>query len=266
MRRPEVNDFSRRADLTGRTALVTGAAGHLGREICDTVADLGAIVAATDTVGQLENGRPIIGASLSVPAELTSTDDIHHLVDHVLAETGGLEILVHSAALVGTDNLSGWAAPFLEQSIGAWRLALEINLTSAFTLCQRAAPALERSGHGSVIFISSIYGFLGQDPRLYEGTDMASPAAYFASKGGLEQLSRWLATTLAPQTRVNTICPGGVERGQSTLFRDRYASKTPLGRLATEKDLRGAIGFLASDLSAYVTGQRLVVDGGLSAN
>lgn len=260
-----MNEFSRRADLSGRTAVVTGAAGHIGREICDTLADLGAIVVASDTAGQLEGAAAITGASLSVPADLASTSDIHHLVDHALAETGGLEIMVHSAALVGTDDLDGWAAPFLEQSVEAWRLALEINLTSAFTLCQRAAPALEQSRRGSIIFISSIYGFLGQDPNLYQGTDMASPAAYFASKGGLEQLSRWLSTTLAPHTRVNTICPGGVERGQTKLFRERYESKTPLGRLANEKDLRGAIGFLASDLSAYVTGQRLVVDGGLSA-
>ena len=260
-----MSDFSRRADLTGRTALVTGAAGHIGREICDTLADLGAIVAASDTAGQLERGGPIVGASLSVSADLTSTDDIHHLVDHVLAETRGLEIVVHSAALVGTDDLPGWGAPFLEQSIEAWRLALEINLTSAFSLCQRAAPALERSRRGSVIFISSIYGFLGQDPSLYEGTQMPSPAAYFASKGGLEQLSRWLATTLAPYTRVNTICPGGVERGQPQSFVDRYEAKTPLARLAKESDLRGAVAFLASDLSSYITGQRLVVDGGLSS-
>jgi NAD(P)-dependent dehydrogenase (short-subunit alcohol dehydrogenase family) len=94
---------------------------------------------------------------------------------------------------------------------------------------------------------------------------MASPAAYFASKGGLEQLSKWLATTLAPDVRVNTICPGGIERGQPKSFRDRYEAKTPLRRLGTETDLRGAVGFLASDLSAYVTGQSIVVDGGLSS-
>ncbi|MGA1436089.1 MAG: SDR family oxidoreductase [Pontimonas sp.] len=260
-----MNKFSEKADLTGRTALVTGAAGHIGREICDTLADLGATVAASDTLTQLDSSPRITSANLSIPADLSSTDEIHLLVDNVLAETGGIEIVVHSAALVGTDQLDGWAVPFTEQSIETWRLALEINLTSAFTLCQRAAPALECSGKGSIIFISSIYGFLGQDPSLYEGTDMASPAAYFASKGGLEQLSRWLATTLAPHTRVNTICPGGIERGQPDSFRDRYMSKTPLGRLGQEDDLLGAVGFLASDLSSYVTGQQLIVDGGLSS-
>lgn len=259
-----MSEFSKKADLTGRTALVTGAAGHIGREICDTLANLGAIVAASDTSTQLSKTPNIDGASFSVPADLASTNEIHLLVDQVLDETGGVDIIVHCAALVGTSQLRGWAVPFPEQSIETWRLALEVNLTSAFTLCQRAAPALQRSGRGSIIFISSIYGFLGQDRSLYEGTEMASPAAYFVSKGGLEQLSRWLATELAPHTRVNTICPGGIERGQPGLFRDRYEAKTPLKRLGTEEDLRGAVGFLASDLSAYVTGQSLVVDGGLS--
>ena len=259
-----MSEFSKRADLTGRTALVTGAAGHIGREICDTLADLGAVVAASDTSTQLSSTSGIGGTNLSIPADLSSTNEIHHLVDQVVAETGGLDVFVHCAALVGTDQLLGWAVPFSDQSIETWRLALEINLTSAFTLCQRAAPALARSGRGSIIFMSSIYGFLGQDPSLYEGTEMASPAAYFASKGGLEQLSKWLATTLAPDVRVNTICPGGIERGQPKSFRDRYEAKTPLRRLGTEADLRGAVGFLAIDLSSYVTGHQLVVDGGLS--
>jgi NAD(P)-dependent dehydrogenase (short-subunit alcohol dehydrogenase family) len=91
---------------------------------------------------------------------------------------------------------------------------------------------------------------------------MANPAAYGASKGGLIQLTRWLSTTLAPQIRVNVIAPGGVARGQPESFVDRYKARTPLQRMATEEDFRGAVAYLASDLSAYVTGQVLSVDGG----
>ena len=112
--------------------------------------------------------------------------------------------------------------------------------------------------------IGSIYSLLGPDMKIYSGTSMGNPAAYGASKGGLLQLTRYLATTLAPDVRVNMITPGGVFRAQPTAFVDRYEANVPLGRMAAEEDLKGAVAYLASDLSAYVTGQNLVVDGGWS--
>jgi NAD(P)-dependent dehydrogenase (short-subunit alcohol dehydrogenase family) len=172
---------------------------------------------------------------------------------------------VHCAALVGQDELPGWNTPFAEQTVEAWDAALRVNLTSAFVLVHEAREALAGSGHGSVILFGSIYGLVGPDPALYEGTQLANPVAYGASKGALLQLVRYLATTLAPRVRVNAISPGGVERGQPDAFRRRYEARTPLGRMATEEDVKGAVAFLASDLSAYVTGQNLVVDGGWTA-
>jgi NAD(P)-dependent dehydrogenase (short-subunit alcohol dehydrogenase family) len=195
---------------------------------------------------------------------LSRKSEIEELVEATTQHSGSLDIVVHAAALVGTSDLSGWSAPFEQQSLDTWNLALEVNLTSAFLLAQTAAPHFRSRRRGNIVFFSSIYGFLGPDPALYRGTSIGSPAAYFASKGGLEQLCRWLASILAPEVRVNCICPGGVERGQAVEFKDRYCSKTPLGRMATEEDFRGAIGFLCSDLSAYMTGQCLIVDGGLS--
>ena len=125
--------------------------------------------------------------------------------------------------------------------------------------------ALAAGGHGSVINISSIYGLSGPDWRLYEGTSLGNPAAYAASKGGLIQMTRWLATTMAPKVRVNAIAPGGVFRNTPEPFLGRYISRTPLARMATEEDFMGAVAYLASDLSAYVTGQCLAVDGGWTA-
>jgi NAD(P)-dependent dehydrogenase (short-subunit alcohol dehydrogenase family) len=116
----------------------------------------------------------------------------------------------------------------------------------------------------SVINIGSIYALLGPDWRLYEGTKMANPAAYAASKGGLMQLTRWLATTLAPEIRVNAIAPGGIFRNQPTEFIKKYREKVPLGRMATEADFIGLITNFSSDLSSYITGQVVVADGGLS--
>ena len=168
---------------------------------------------------------------------------------------GSLDIVVNCAAFVGTSGLSGWVTPFEEQSVDTWRAALETNLTACFALIQAATPFLRESGHGSVINIGSTYGVVGPDMSLYEGTAMGNPAAYAASKGGLTQLTRWLATTLAPDIRVNCISPGGIARGQDEKFVERYKTRTPMKRMGTEEDMKGALLYLASDLSAYVTGQ-----------
>jgi NAD(P)-dependent dehydrogenase (short-subunit alcohol dehydrogenase family) len=183
----------------------------------------------------------------------------------VLERFARLDVLVNCAAFAGTSALPGWVTPFLEQSAATWRRALEVNLTAPFLLTQLCVPALRASGHGSVINVASLYGLAGPDLRLYEGTPMGNPAAYGTSKGGLIQLTRWLATVLAPEVRVNAISPGGVERGQPEAFRERYVARTPLARMGTEEDFKGAAAFLASDASAYLTGQNLILDGGFTA-
>ena len=118
------------------------------------------------------------------------------------------------------------------------------------------------SKYASVINIGSIYGMFGPDLSIYEDTELNNPAAYSASKGGLIQLSRWLSTVLAPKIRVNCISPGGILRNQPEIFVKRYVDKTPLKRMGSESDIAGAVVYLASDLSSWVTGQNLVVDGG----
>jgi NAD(P)-dependent dehydrogenase (short-subunit alcohol dehydrogenase family) len=180
----------------------------------------------------------------------------------VVKEFGRLDIVIHSAAYGGDTKFPGWAVPFDEQTTEAWERALRVNLTSAFALAQAARQPLTDSGHGSIVLISSIYGLVGPDMSLYEGTSMANPAGYGASKGGLLQLMRHLSTVLAPHVRVNAISPGGVWRQQPEAFHNRYRARTPLGRMATEEDLKGAAAYLASDLSSYVTGDNFVVVGG----
>ncbi len=252
-------------NLRGRTAVVTGGAGHIGSAICDALAELGAAIAVLDHAPDSTAAR--IAAehgvkTLPLPVDLADEAAVRAVPATVVGALGSLDILVHCAALVGTSGLQGWGVPFAEQSADTWRLALEINLTAAFILTQSAAEPLARSGRGSVITVGSIYGVVGPDLGLYEGTKMGNPAAYAASKGGLLQFTRWLATVMAPHVRANMITPGGVERGQSDTFRERYLRRTPLGRMATEEDFKGAAAYLASDLSAYVTGQNLIVDGG----
>ncbi len=242
-------------DLSGRRALVAGGAGQLGRVCVETLAELGAAVAVVDLSADADGIR----------ADLADEHETRRAVREAAERLGGLDVLVHCAALVGQDELPGWSVPFEEQTVDAWEAALRVNLTSAFVLVHEAREQLGVSGYSSVILFGSIYGVVGPDGSLYEGTGMANPTAYGASKGGLLQLVRYLATTLAPRVRVNAISPGGVERGQPAAFVERYRARTPLGRMATEEDVKGALAYLASDLSAYVTGHNLVVDGGWTA-
>lgn len=253
-------------DLDGRVALITGGAGHIGREAAAGLAELGARVVLADRDGPaLTAAAQAIPRALPLAVDLANEPETRALASTAVERCGRLDILIHAAGFVGTSDLAGWVTPFAEQTSATWRAALEVNLTSFFELAQSAAPALKASGHGSVIAVSSIYGLLGPDLRLYEGTAMGNPAAYAASKGGLLQMTRWLATVLAPEIRVNAVTPGGVARQQPEAFAARYVERTPLGRMAREEDLKGAIAYLASDLSAYVTGHNLVVDGGWTA-
>lgn len=226
------------------------------------MAELGAAVAVCDLDADAAQATADRIGGVALAADLRDEQATRRAVGDAVAELGGLDVLVHAAALVGTSTLPGWSVPFAEQSVEAWNEAMRVNVTSAFVLVQEARIALQASGHGAVVLFGSIYGRVGPDPDLYAGTGLANPVAYGVSKGGLLQLMRYLAAELAPAVRVNAISPGGVERGQPAEFRRRYEQRTPLGRMATEADLKGAVAFLASDLSAYVTGHELVVDGG----
>jgi NAD(P)-dependent dehydrogenase (short-subunit alcohol dehydrogenase family) len=254
--------------LDGRVALVTGGAGHIGKAISNGLAELGARIAVVDiSATAAAEAASALSHRWSVSAaefdcDLEQGAAVKDLPRRVRERFGRIDIIVNCAAFVGTSGLEGWAVPFEQQSDATWRRALEVNLTAPFELLQAAADDLRASGRGSVINVSSIYGLAGPDWRLYEGTSLGNPAAYAASKGGLIQLTRWLATTLAPQIRVNAIAPGGVFRGTPEPFLSRYIARTPLKRMAQEEDMKGAVAYLASDLSAYVTGQCLAVDGG----
>lgn len=245
------------ANLTGRKALVAGAGGHIGRCACETLAELGAQVAGLDQDVSL-CGKDVFPLSCDLQDEGATRAAVRTAVK----ELGGVDILIHTAAFVGTTRFPGWAVPFEQQTVSAWEAALKVNVTSAFVLAQEAKAPLEKSGNGSILLFSSIAGIVGPDNRLYTETPMQSPAGYNASKGGILQLTRYLATILAPKIRVNAISPGGIWRSQPENFHERYKARTPLGRMATEEDLKGAIAFLAGDLSRYVTGHNLVVDGG----
>lgn len=263
-----MRSLSQLGDLSGRTALVSGGAGHVGLAVEEALIEQGAMVAVLDVdavvcerrVEALCRQRP--SSAFPIACDLVSERQTRRAVRMASKRLGGLDILVHCAAYVGTTQADGWACSFDRQTVAAWDAAMRVNLTSAFVMVQEARKALAASGHGSVIFFASTYGLVGPDSRLYTQTDLTNPVGYGASKGGLLQLTRHLATMLAPRVRVNAISPGGIWRRPPAAFYQRYTTRTPLGRMSTEEDLKGAVAFLASDLSSYVTGQNLVVDGG----
>jgi NAD(P)-dependent dehydrogenase (short-subunit alcohol dehydrogenase family) len=255
-------------NLKGRRALITGATGGLGTVMAETLAELGADLILVDRPGTdfaslLSSLEARWGVKVwRYHCDLEQNDQRMELVESVQKDHALLSILINNAAFVGTSELPGWGTSFENQTVETWRRALEVNLTAPFHLCQALAPLLKLSLGANIINIGSIYGEYGPDWRLYDGTNMANPAAYGAAKGGLLQLTRWLSTTLAPSIRVNAISPGGVFRNQPDLFVKRYEARTPLARMATENDFRGISAYLASDMSSYLTGQVLSVDGG----
>lgn len=260
------------SNLRGRCALITGAAGGLGQVFADTLAELGADLILvdlpeTDLVGigdKLKSGWGV--AVKEIFCDLENQDQRSNLIEEVTKSNRDLNILVNNAALIGSSDLEGWSVPFEEQSIDTWRRATEINITAVFDLCQGLSPLMRNAVGANIINIASIYGFLAPYWQIYENTKLGNPAAYGVTKAGLVQFTRWLSTTLAPEIRANAISPGGIFRDQPANFAERYAERTPVGRMACEDDFRGALAYLSSDLSKYVTGQNVIVDGGWSAS
>ncbi|TCS35098.1 NAD(P)-dependent dehydrogenase (short-subunit alcohol dehydrogenase family) [Paucimonas lemoignei] len=260
--------LSQLMSLEGRLAVITGGAGHLGRAMADALAELGCSVCLLDrNRSALRDAQEQLQARWQTPVatleiDLEAESERAAVAAWITEKFGRADILINNAGFVGDSQLRGWVVPFEEQAIDTWRRALEVNLTAAFHLSQVLTPLLRTSGHGSIINVGSIYGVVGPDLRLYEGTPMGNPAAYAASKGGLLQATKWLASVLGPDVRVNAISPGGIARNQPEAFARRYEQKTPLRRMGLEEDFKGAVAYFASDLSAWVTGENLMVDGG----
>jgi len=264
-------DLFEQASLKDRNVLITGASGHIASSFAHGLASLGAKLLLVDNnfEGLLKLEKQILreyGSKSNIYLiDLEDDSERSRLITEVKTNFERLDVIIHAAALVPSTNLLGWTSDWESQSLESWKRGLEINLTAVFDVTKGLTPLLLKSPNASVITIGSLYGFLGPDWELYRGTEMGNSASYSASKAGLIQLSRWLATTLGPQVRVNSISPGGIFRDQDESFVSKFEARTPLKRMGTENDLIGACIFLASDLSKYVTGQNLIVDGGWSA-
>lgn len=259
--------------LDNTWAVITGGAGHVAFAAAQTLLELGASVILID---REEQGLAKASSLLKSPAkvktvicDLADEAQIENAVEQVAEITGGkINVLINNAAFVGTSNLTGWGVPFEQQSFDTFKQCLDVNLSAPFLLTKLCLPLLKSHDHPvkSVINISSIYAMVGPQMELYAGTNMGNPAAYAASKAGLMQFTQWLACVEAPSIRANNIVLGGIFRNQDESFLKKYTAKTPLGRMANEEDIKGAIAYLSSSLSNYYTGQSIVLDGGWTAH
>ncbi len=267
--------YRRLFDLAGTTAVVTGGAGILGRRLCAGLADFGARVAVVDLDGEgaAELARELTevyaAEAIAVSCDVASPPEVAAMVERVAAE-GPIDVLVNNAA-TKTEDLDAFLAPAENYDLETWRQVMAVNLDGLFLVAREVGRGMLERGRGSIIQTASIYGLLGPDQRIYEGSSyhgrqISTPPVYSASKGGVVGLTRYLATTWGPRgVRVNALVPGGVRSGQNETFERRYGERVPLGRMAEADELVGAVVYLASDASSYVNGQTLVVDGGLSA-
>lgn len=257
--------------MDGATGLLTGASGKLGSAIAEALAQLGVnlylLDKNSDALDKLSSALTMkYGVEcVCLLADLGHREECCDLINSVVSNRGNtLDILINNAAYVGASKLDGWNVEFMEQTVPTWTQAIDVNLTAPFWLSQLCVPYLANSPAASIINIASIYGSCAPRFSLYDGLEMNNPAAYAASKAGLIQLTKWLASELGPAIRVNAVSPGGIERNQPSEFVDRYCSLTPLNRMASEMDVAGVVVFLASQLSSYITGQNIFVDGGWS--
>ena len=265
--------------LNNQVAVVTGGAGLLGKEFCRTLAQAGAAVVVADlneglagqVAGELQQaGHKVIACQVDV----TSPNSTRAMADAAVKAFGRFDVLVCSAAMDPKFDPQNQSAQsrnaFEDYPLASWQQALDVNLTGMFLCAQAAVKPMLAQDHGVIINICSTYGLVGPDQRIYlrpgQEAKQYKPVFYSVTKAGVLGLTRYLATYYAGKNiRVNALTPGGVFNNHDEIFTQNYSARTVMGRMARQDEMSGALLFLASDASTYMTGSNLVVDGGWTA-
>ncbi len=257
--------------LKNQIAIVTGSSGTLGQRFCKLLSANGAEVIAVDKVKAKNGTFDDYENIFFVKCDITKEKSVKNLVDTTIRKFGKIDILVNNAA-TKTTKPKNFFYPFEKYEYSIWKDVMSVNLDAAFLLSKYVGNEMQKKRiAGKIIYISSIYGMLGPDHRIYQkgkfkNMKMGAPAVYSASKSALLGLTKYLATYYGHNgIRVNAITPGGIEGEQNLIFKKNYSKRVPLGRMGKEHEIEGALLFLVSNESSYITGQNLIVDGGLSA-
>lgn len=257
--------------LKNKVAVVSGALGLLGKEHCRALSEAGARVIAVDINSKkCKEFTATLPEAFGVSCDITNKDELMQLRSLITEEYGRIDILVNNAAvndMFENPALVAEQSMFENYPLEMWQKSLEVNLTGMFLSCQVLGLPMAEKGHGSIINVASTYGIVAPDQKLYINDSgqqtFYKSAAYPVTKGGVIAFTKFLAAYWGPKgVRVNALSPGGVENHQDEWFIKNYSSKTLLGRMAKPADYKGALVFLASEASAYMTGANLVVDGG----
>lgn len=258
--------------LEGKVAVVTGAGGLLGKEHVRCLSDAGAKIVACDINRELaeKSVSDISTSSLSFQMDVTSRDSIKSVTKEIIDIFGRVDILVNNAAIddkFESPSIAINHSAFENYPLELWQKSIDVNLTGTFLCSQIIGSEMVKRGSGSIINIASTYGVVAPDQSIYKNNRgeqvFYKTPAYPATKGGVISFTRYLASYWGCRgVRVNCLSPGGVENGQDPYFVELYCNKTILKRMAQPSDYRGALIFLASDASSYMTGANLIVDGG----
>ena len=259
------------AGLAGKHVVFTGACGLIGSNISRALVENGAKLSMVDV--NLDRSGALLkelqqnqsnSACLAPKCDLEDPDSVDQMLDICEQTFGPVDVLIHAAY----PRTADWHLKFEDIPAASWKKNVDMHLNGTFVICQRVGNRFVKANRGgNIVLFSSIYGLVGPDFNVYNGLDqMTMPAAYSAIKGGMTNFVRYLASYLGPKgVRVNAICPGGVFSEQPASFVEAYCNRVPARRMAKPEDIVGPTLFLASDLSTYVSGINLPVDGGWTA-